>query len=70
MKAVLMTDVFQSLLMFAAVYSIIIYAAIAAGGLDQIWYIAEAGGRIEFFKWVQFKKVYFMEIHLTEFYLQ
>lgn len=50
MKAVLITDVFQSILMFAAVYSIIIYAAIAAGGLGAIWAIAEEGGRIEFWK--------------------
>lgn len=51
MKAVLVTDVFQSILMFAAVYSIIIYAAIAKGGLGAIWSIAEDRGRIEFLKY-------------------
>lgn len=48
MKAVLVTDVFQSILMFAAVYSVIIYAGIKAGGLGDIWKAAQEGGRIEF----------------------
>ncbi|GJQ70612.1 hypothetical protein Trydic_g23005 [Trypoxylus dichotomus] len=47
MKAVLITDVFQSLLMFAAVFSIVIYGAITVGGLDEIWRIATEGGRID-----------------------
>lgn len=50
MKAVLITDVFQSLLMFAAIYSVIVCAAIHAGGIGPIWEIAEKGGRLEFFK--------------------
>ncbi|CAG9823598.1 unnamed protein product [Phaedon cochleariae] len=45
MKAVLMTDVFQSLLMFAAVFSIIIFAWIDTGSLSEIWRIAERGNR-------------------------
>ncbi|XP_059469784.1 putative sodium-dependent multivitamin transporter [Neocloeon triangulifer] len=49
MKAVLVTDVFQSVLMFAAVYCVIIKGAIDAEGLDKIWQIAYEGGRIEFF---------------------
>ncbi|XP_059613300.1 putative sodium-dependent multivitamin transporter [Phlebotomus argentipes] len=48
MKAVLITDVFQSLLMFAAVYCIIIVAVGLAGGFGEIWRIADEGGRIEF----------------------
>lgn len=47
-KAVLITDVFQSLLMLVAVVTVIVTAAIQAGGLDEIWRIAEAGNRIEF----------------------
>lgn len=47
MKAVLMTDVFQSLLMFAAVFSIIIFAVIDKGGFAEIWRIAEEGGRTD-----------------------
>ncbi|KAF5294065.1 hypothetical protein FQA39_LY13539 [Lamprigera yunnana] len=45
MKAVLMTDVFQSLLMFAAVFSVIICATIETGSFADIWRIAEEGGR-------------------------
>ncbi|XP_045471086.1 putative sodium-dependent multivitamin transporter [Harmonia axyridis] len=47
MKAVLMTDVFQSLLMFAAVISVIACAVIDKGSFAEIWRIAEKGGRTE-----------------------
>ncbi|XP_061401408.1 putative sodium-dependent multivitamin transporter [Musca vetustissima] len=46
MKAVLITDVFQSLLMFAGIYSVIIVSAIKAGGLKDIWNVAVDSGRI------------------------
>lgn len=48
MKAVVFTDVFQSLLMFVAIFSVIIRAGIDAGNLGTIWETAEKGGRIEF----------------------
>ncbi|KAI4497491.1 hypothetical protein M0802_007502 [Mischocyttarus mexicanus] len=47
-KAVLITDVFQSVLMFASVLIIIIIASCEIGGLDKIWDIAVMGQRIEF----------------------
>ncbi|KAH0953399.1 hypothetical protein HN011_005869 [Eciton burchellii] len=47
-KAVLITDVFQALLMFAAVFAVIGTAANEVGGLGQIWQIAKQGHRIEF----------------------
>ncbi|KAJ8917418.1 hypothetical protein NQ315_005464 [Exocentrus adspersus] len=47
MKAVLMTDMFQSLLMFAAVFSIIAFAVIEKGGFAEIWRIAEEGQRTD-----------------------
>ncbi|XP_012261194.2 putative sodium-dependent multivitamin transporter [Athalia rosae] len=47
-KAVLITDVFQSVLMFVAVFAIITTAAIDVGGLSEIWRIAGEGGRLEF----------------------
>ncbi|KAL6430735.1 hypothetical protein ACFW04_006943 [Cataglyphis niger] len=47
-KAVLITDVFQALLMFAAVFIVIGIAANEVGGLEQIWEIAKQGKRIEF----------------------
>lgn len=59
MKAVLITDVFQSILMFAAIYSVIICAAYHAGGLKSIWEIAENGQRIEFFKYELIKTAAF-----------
>ncbi|XP_012235172.2 putative sodium-dependent multivitamin transporter [Linepithema humile] len=47
-KAVLITDVFQALLMFTAIFVIIGIAASDVGGLGQIWEIAKQGQRIEF----------------------
>lgn len=46
MKAVLMTDIYQSLLMFAAVFSVIICAWIKAGSLEVIWQTALDNHRI------------------------
>lgn len=49
-KAVLITDVFQGILMFAALISILGVAAYELdGGLANVWSIAEKGQRIEFF---------------------
>ncbi|CAG0883156.1 unnamed protein product [Cyprideis torosa] len=49
MKAVLLTDVFQSLLMFASVLCVGIYALVEANGsFAEIWNVAEEKGRIEF----------------------
>ncbi|XP_011185444.1 putative sodium-dependent multivitamin transporter [Zeugodacus cucurbitae] len=48
LKAVLITDVFQSLLMFAAIYSVIVVSAIKAGGLAPIWQVAEERSRLYF----------------------
>lgn len=49
-KAVLITDVFQSILMFAAIWSIIIWTVIKAGGVAPIFEAAADGGRLEFWK--------------------
>ena len=49
-KAVLITDVFQGLLMLTAVVTVIATAAVATGGLDRIWQIAGEGSRLEFNK--------------------
>lgn len=48
MKAVIITDVFQSFLMFGAVFSICITAIVMAGGVSEVWKTADAAGRIEF----------------------
>lgn len=50
MKAVLLTDVVQALLMFAAIYSVSICVLIKAGGIAPIWEAAAEGGRLEFWK--------------------
>ena len=52
-KAVLITDVFQGVLMFISLFIVIITAAHKAGGLTEIWHMAEKGGRLEFNKYVQ-----------------
>lgn len=47
MKAVLITDIYQSLLMFAAVFSVIICAWVKAGSLEVIWQTAVDNKRID-----------------------
>ncbi|OAD54198.1 Putative sodium-dependent multivitamin transporter [Eufriesea mexicana] len=47
-KAVLVTDVFQGLLMLVAIVLVIVTAVMNVGGIDQIWEIAREGSRIEF----------------------
>ncbi|RLU26334.1 hypothetical protein DMN91_000128 [Ooceraea biroi] len=47
-KAVLITDVFQSLLMLIAVIMVIATAAVDTGSLARIWQIAREGSRLEF----------------------
>lgn len=49
-KAVLVTDVFQGLLMLIAVVMVIVTAAVDTGGFDAIWRIAREGSRLEFDK--------------------
>jgi len=55
-KAVLITDTFQGLLMFAAVFLIIGTAMYNVGGLGQIWEIARQGQRLEFDRY----RIYFL----------
>jgi solute carrier family 5 (sodium-coupled monocarboxylate transporter), member 8/12 len=50
LKAVLLTDVFQSILMFAAVLTVIISGLIAAGGFGEIFQAASDGGRLQLWK--------------------
>lgn len=47
MKAVLITDIYQSLLMFVAIFSVIICAWVKAGSLGEIWRVAQENGRID-----------------------
>ncbi|XP_066257278.1 putative sodium-dependent multivitamin transporter [Euwallacea similis] len=47
MKAVVMTDVFQSILMFLGVFSVIGSAIAAHGSISEIWKIASEGNRTD-----------------------
>lgn len=58
MKAVLVTDVFQSALMFVAIYCVIIGAIVKAGGVAPIWQRALEGGRIYFNEYVHIQSTY------------
>lgn len=49
MKAVLWTDLFQSLLMYIAMIAVVIVGTYNMGGLGNVWQEAVNGGRIEFF---------------------
>jgi len=50
MKAVLWTDVFQSILILMAVYSVIISGLIYSKGFDNIFSVAREGNRLELWK--------------------
>lgn len=52
LKAVLLTDLFQSMLMYFAVLAIIISGIVYAGGVSEIFKVADEGGRLELWKWV------------------
>lgn len=52
LRAVVLTDVFQSLLMFAAVFTVIISGVVEAKGFGAIFKAAEEGGRLELWKFV------------------
>ncbi|XP_048236774.1 sodium-coupled monocarboxylate transporter 1-like [Haliotis rufescens] len=49
MKAVVWTDMFQSVVMFAGLLAIVIQGSIVVGGMGEVWRINEEWGRINFF---------------------
>ncbi|XP_041373436.1 sodium-coupled monocarboxylate transporter 1-like [Gigantopelta aegis] len=49
MKAVIWTDVFQTVIMLAGMLAVLIQACIKVGGISEVWRICEEGGRISFF---------------------
>ena len=50
-KAVLITDVFQGILMFAGVACVLAVAVDDLdGGLSNVWSVGQEGGRVEFFE--------------------
>ncbi|XP_035227704.1 sodium-coupled monocarboxylate transporter 2-like [Stegodyphus dumicola] len=50
MKAVVWTDLFQSLVMYASVIVIVVKGAMDLGGFSAVWEKSVEGGRIEFFR--------------------
>lgn len=50
MKAVVWTDFFQSLMMYASIIVIVVKGAFDLGGIDVVWQKSLDGQRIEFFR--------------------
>lgn len=50
MKAVMWTDVFQTLIMFLGMLAVVIMGLIEVGGWSNMWAAIERGNRVEFFK--------------------
>ncbi|KAK8387827.1 hypothetical protein O3P69_020033 [Scylla paramamosain] len=48
-KAVVYTDVLQTLLMFGGVLAVVVLGCSEVGGVKEVWAIAERGDRLEFF---------------------
>lgn len=44
------TDVLQTLLMFFGVVTVVSMCCVDLGGFDNVWTLAQQGGRIQFFK--------------------
>ncbi|KAK8397831.1 hypothetical protein O3P69_004556 [Scylla paramamosain] len=51
-KAVVYTDVMQTLLMFIGLIVVIVVCCLDLGGFSNVWAAADEGGRLEFFKLV------------------
>ena len=58
MKAVMWTDVFQVILMFAAMILVLVRGVVVNGGLDAVVAANEQGSRFEFFKYSYFAYCY------------
>ena len=50
-KAVIWTDLFQSILMFTAMIIIIIKGTLDVGGVDVVWERSRLSNRLQFFKY-------------------
>ena len=48
MKAVLWTDTFQAIVIFAGLFSVLIQGSIVAGGFHEAWQVSERRSRIVF----------------------
>jgi len=50
LKAVVWTDVFQSMIMVGGLITVVIIGSIEVGGLDKVWEINEHFNRTTFFE--------------------
>ena len=50
MKAVIWTDVFQTVMMFGSMLLVLFKGVHDAGGISRVWELATDSDRIEFFK--------------------
>ena len=50
LRAVVWTDTFQTVVVVGGLVGIIVVGCNHLGGLDKVWELAEAGGRINFWK--------------------
>ncbi|GFS24888.1 sodium-coupled monocarboxylate transporter 1 [Elysia marginata] len=48
MKSVIWTDVFQTFVIFAGIFTVIIKGTMDAGGMDKVWQTSKDTGRIDF----------------------
>ncbi|XP_050704575.1 sodium-coupled monocarboxylate transporter 1-like isoform X4 [Eriocheir sinensis] len=53
-RAVVYTDVLQTLLMFVSVLAVVVLVCVDLGGVGEVWATAGRGGRLEFFKLLWF----------------
>lgn len=53
LKAVVWTDVFQSVIMLAGLVIVAVSGSIEVGGLQKVWEINQKHGRVHFFEYVQ-----------------
>ncbi|KAJ8300303.1 hypothetical protein KUTeg_021822 [Tegillarca granosa] len=51
LRAVVWTDTFQTFVVMAGLIAIIVQGSIDLGGFEQVWNIADTGGRIHFIDW-------------------
>ena len=49
LRAVIWTDLFQAIVMFASLFFIIVKGVVDVGGLKNVWEINKSGGRLNFF---------------------
>ena len=50
LKAVIWTDVFQSMIMVAGLITVVIVGSIEVGGFDKVWQINKEFNRLNFFE--------------------